>query len=992
VVFTFPENGQVDVPVGARLIVTLSGAVQGTPSNVCTASSDGGLIAGDVCLIGPNGPQATTLSISGSLQNILVLQPVSNLLPGGSYSVFVNPGVLGGSATNLPSSGPLFSFTARQDSMLSGVQATVVAINDQDPAVFEPDGPAPSLPFVSFMSVRAVFSEPVDPSTFVLGQTVRFAAVGAGGALTDVPGQLYVDDIHLTFDPTDDLDPGTTYQLQLNPGLMDLGGEPLQTPLQFLFHPLAASATGTVYPQTLAVTPPGSASGVHGAISALSGQPTNSIDVHSPLIGQPVLASLAGAIQSTLADPSAFGGPIPLTIRAGQRLDLSPLAISLGGAVPTPYASGTLHMIFLTDANGIIRRNPYRPADTEPDDTTAPVSVDFTFDALLFSDDAQGNVLTTQSLYGVHLCGTSKTDGTELAIDTVGTMEFGALGVAKATGNVTFRLETNPSAALTTGTLASPELTAASPYGGQTDFPPDAPILLFFSRPVDVGQAVANQSLALTDASGSPVPFAVRQDGSSLILTPTGGLGIGESYTLSLDGLVDVFGNPIPPAQSDPTGGTGILPFQTQQVTEVVSTAAILTALDPGAPCALEGGDGTNPGHCVGGQSGDLSYQPFQMRGMQSVVARFSQPMLASSMTLGQSCGSGSVRVERVDANGQCIGVVPGTLVLHQRGFDFVPNAAWQPGQTYQLTLFDGNDAFCASGGICSAAATGRTLNSTPLNGIADTLLTSQGGGTDVVIPFTGMAPAAETTMTLSAEPYADANGDGAVDGAETVADGNRLAIEITNTTGFIDSSSALLGSPCDASSPTGSACQSLQQDLPIAVEAAVSSCPVDADGNPTADGAPCVPSRLSPQTIQLTGLNMNISTLGGILNLNNVPSGMLLMRLLQPDPGGIVGYIIDEPGTTQSQFIVTTSVYVDAPDLVLAGGLATHNLHSYPSTVTLKGPVTFLPDGRLQVASTNLADVVLVVQSSAIGLSGTMTLTVPAGQLDLTLVGAPIK
>jgi hypothetical protein len=243
----------------------------------------------------------------------------------------------------------------------------------------------------------------------------------------------------------------------------------------------------------------------------------------------------------------------------------------------------------------------------------------------------------------------------------------------------------------------------------------------------------------------------------------------------------------------------------------------------------------------------------------------------------------------------------------------------------------------------------------------------------------------------MGTTPFADLNGDGTIDGTEAIVDGNRLAVVLTGTDGFIQDTSQLLGTPCTATSPSGSVCQNLEQALPISVKAAISPCPVDADGNPTTSGPPCVPSRLSPQLIALTGMAMNVDT-NLIVSLNNVPTGMLLMRLLEPQTSGITGYMIDAPGSNQTQFVVTTQVYIDAPDLVLASGLATHNLHSYPSQVTLKGPVTFLPDGRFQVASVNVTDVPLDVQSAALGATGTMYLDVPAGELHLTLAGEAIK
>jgi hypothetical protein len=982
----------MDVPVGARLVVTLTDAVQGSPQSACTPGASGA-INGAFCIVGPEGIVSTSVQLAGANQNILLAQP-AQLIPGNRYSVYARPSLLGSVASNLPASTPLFTFQARQESTLAGAPPTVISVNNDSPSVFQPHGPAPATPFVDFMSVRLLFSEPLNEATVTQGSTLRFVQVGAGGAVTDVPGTLWVEGIHLTFDPETDLDYQSTYALQLNTGILDRGGEAL-APVQFTFQPLQGAPNGTLYDQILAVTPPGSATGPNGAISALDGEPVNSIDVHSPIIGTPVMAILSGGIESQLADPSAFNGPIPLTIRKGQRMDISPFAIDLGGVLASSYQTGTLHMYFLSDANGIITRNPYRPPSTLPDDAQSPVSVDFTFDAVMFADDAEGNALATQSLYGVRMLGTSTTLDTSLALNTVGTIELDTLGVAQAPGNVTLQLQTNPTAEVTSSTLPSPTLTATFPANGQTDFPVDTPLILFFSTEVDLDKAQAANAFQLLDPNGQPVQCSLLSEGTAVVMTPSAQLTHGTAYTLQMGNLVDLTGASIPWVSTDASGGTGKLTFSAQLIVPAAATAPYLTALYPGAPCALELGDAglPAPGHCVGGQGNDIPYQPFTMFGMQKVTAVFDQPIQSSSMVLGTSCGQGSILVEQLDASGNCANPVPGTLQIKDRRFDFLPNQAWQPGQAYRLTLVAGSDAHCASGGLCSVL--GRSLNSVPLLGITDTASVTRGGGPSIVINFTGIAPNGGTEMIEESLPFADTNGNGLLDMGETEQDANRLDIGITGVAGIIDASSTLNGTPCTSANLTGSACQNVHQSEPIEMLPAVPNCPVDASGQPTTNGGPCVPIRLFPESIQATSLSMNVSTFGGIITLNNLASGTLIMRLLEPEPGGSMGYLIRESGVQDVELVATTQLYVDAPDLEILGGLGSHNLHSYPLTVTLKGPVIFLPDGRLQVATTNLTDTALNVTTTITLITaqtGTLNMIVPKGEFHLTLVGEPIK
>jgi hypothetical protein len=997
VIFTYPRDGQMDIPVGARIVVTLTDAVQGSPQSACTAGPNG-TINGSFCLAGPEGVIPTTVTVAGDNKNILLAQPSANLREGVRYSVFARPDLLGGATSNLSASGPLFSFQTRQQSTLAGVPPTVIAVNGDSPAVFTSANVAPKTPYVDFMSVRILFSEPINESTLIQGQTVRFVKLGAGGAGTDVAGALWVHDIHLTFDPDADLDSTATYQLQLNAGILDQGGEPL-APIQFTFHPLKGAPQGTLYNQILSVTPPGSPSGPAGATSSLNGDPVNSIDLHSQIVGNPVMAVLPGAIESQLADPSAFGGPIPLTIRKGQRMDVSPMAFQLGGVLASSYQTGTLHMYFLTDANGVIARNAYRSPDTLPDDAQAPVWVDFTFDAVMFADDAQGNAMATQTLYGVRLLGLSTAVDTSLAINNVGTIELDTLGVGKAPANVTLQLESDPNATPTSGNLPPPKVTASYPANGQPDFPVDTPLILYFSRPVDLEKASANNAFQLQDGAGNAVTCSLKAEGTAVVMTPAASLTHGGQYTVQMGSLVDLSGAAIPWVSSDATGGTGKIGFTAQPIAFASSTAPYLTALFPGAPCALEAGDAgiPGPGHCVGGQGNDVSYQPFTLSASRKVVAVFNQPMQGSSMVLGTACGQGTIRVEQVDGSGNCTQPVSGTLQVLDRRFNFLPSAPWTPGQAYRLTLVAGNGPSCPAGSLCSA--NGRTFNSTPLLGMTDSLTSLRGGGPPVVIDFTGAADTGGTAMLEETLPFADTNGNGILDLGETVADANRLSLVVSGADGIIDATSTLNGSPCSASSPANSACQNLHQSEPIEMLPAVQSCPVDSSGNPTSGAGPCVPIRLYPMSIQLTSLSMNVSTFKGLVKLKNLASGTLVMRLLEKNDSPAMGYLVRDPGVQTAELVATTNVYVDAPDLVLLGGLGTHNLHSYPTSVTLKGPVTFLPDGRLQVATQNLAAVPLDVTTTIpnplgggnLG-TGTLHLTVPQGELHLTLLGEPIK
>ena len=99
---------------------------------------------------------------------------------------------------------------------------------------------------------------------------------------------------------------------------------------------------------------------------------------------------------------------------------------------------------------------------------------------------------------------------------------------------------------------------------------------------------------------------------------------------------------------------------------------------------------------------------------------------------------------------------------------------------------------------------------------------------------------------------------------------------------------------------------------------------------------------------------------------------------------GPVTGYIVDEGGTPT--LIVELGLYMDAPDMSVP--LSDHDLHSKPLTAILRGPMTFLPDGRISIALANTADLPVVVNIDApLGVDGRVNMIVPANEMKLSLV-----
>jgi hypothetical protein len=118
-------------------------------------------------------------------------------------------------------------------------------------------------------------------------------------------------------------------------------------------------------------------------------------------------------------------------------------------------------------------------------------------------------------------------------------------------------------------------------------------------------------------------------------------------------------------------------------------------------------------------------------------------------------------------------------------------------------------------------------------------------------------------------------------------------------------------------------------------------------------------------------------------------------MRLREPASGPITGYIIDDAGTPT--LIISLALYLDAPDMLdthdMTPSLFHHDLHSKPLTVTLRGPMRFLPDGRLVITVDNIADVPISVNiDNGAGVSGAVEMLVPRGEMKLQLISRPVR
>ncbi len=965
VTFVYPRDGQVDVPVGARLIVQLTDEINDA-ALAAPCSASGADVQGSLCVVGPSGVADITATIVGPRRNILLLSP-TGLGAGETYRLYVRPPVLDGAA-NLPATEPLVTFRTRQAERAIGAP-TLLTVNGEPTAAFT-GGANPRHPVLDRSTLRLVFSEALDERTV----TASSVALRRAGNPTLIAATVLTQGQHLIIDPTADLTAQERYELVLA-GLTDRNGVPF--PITTLaFTPVG----GATYEQVVELDQPGSPSGPGEALSELTGVPINSVDKHSLLIGRASLGLLPGTLRAELGDPKAFGGPIPFTVRKGQSLRASELPLRLAGIIGLGAHTGDLRFEILSDANGWVSRNRLRPDDLRPDDRDAPLEVELFLDAALIADDGTGQALATQTLLGLHLVGLATSASGQLALEVAGSLEVDLLGVARSHADLSLRLRTG--ATPLAGNEAPPSIVSASPARGDTGIATDARLQVVLSSAVDLGRLRQAGRLALT-AGATSVPITVRAAGGALFVQPNQPLAAGTAYTLTLGPLHDVAGRPIELATGDATGGTGIISFTTAGTPGGSTVPPQLAAAVPGAPCALVGGTAAGPGHCDNGANSDPSYQPFELAADRPVELWFTQPMSAASLRLGASCGTGAIRIELLNAAGNCTQAVPGALDVRSASLRFTPNNRWQVGARYRVVLNAGGNNSCDADEVCGA--NGRPLNTDPLDAVDGS------GGPQVVLPFTVRPPQPHTLIPLTAAPWTDRNGNGFIDANETPTTDNQLGVEVASTSGIV-SAASLVGPDCFPARPGNQVCIGVSTELPVTVLPQVGSCPLTATGAPATGAGPCVPVRISAQTVRVTSLTINATATiaGQDVDIRNVPTGLMHLRLLEPTAAGAVGYILDD-GTGTPVFVIKVDTLMDAPDLSILAGVVSHDVASKRVSLTLAGPVTFTADGRMRVTLRNLGDVLIPVNLSAV-FDGRINLRVPSAALTLTLVTPPSR
>lgn len=820
-IFTYPLPGQTEVAPGAPVVLRFSHPLRASVANPAELFTIREVVNGELS----GDPVPFTLTVVPSSEPLLVgnslrLQPLLPLKEKTTYRVVAVDAIPleTGDVSLQPVGVPPLQFTTRAAFQGPALSQSLSALNDlrvttllPAPAAFPLTELTDGFPLVDFSTLRLQFTQPLDPATVVYGQQVRLLKIGL---LTDslVPAQLIVSGNRLSIDPDADLDPSARYRLELR-SVTQQGVTPanvIRSRLNSSSAPGAALAFGPYtrfefQPRASGENPDPSkrsASTVRitlpsGVRSSLTGDTINEVPVASPLLGDstnnnPAIAPAQGELFADLAFAPNFRDftptIVPIRVPKNNKLTSVGLDVFIGGEVDANLSTEQLSITLITDANGLLLPNKFNRS------VSAPSLVTLAMDIALTAKNKTSNGAFTQDVTHVVVNGIAFIDeATEtLKIEAIGVAELKVLGVDDAVGVLSLKLETNlagPQGRLLDDGFAPVvdswvpgEVRGAADQEPGSLLRPGDPIIVNFTEAVDrrtLRDGLLTSPISLSCATGcsnqGDVPFDYELDGNSLIIRPRGGLELGGEYTLTLtDDITDLTGKPLRPTPA--TTGDWVRSFKLPAAvtSNVINRPPVVLAMTPGYPCPIEPGTrdiaASIQGRCAGGQADDDLLPLPDVDPRAPISVQFSQSLNPATVTLATTCGGvGSLRVETVNASGQCVAPVPGRLVdVGPRGIQFFPTSPWVKGTLYRYVLRSNGSnasAACVAGGLCGA--NGLPLQTQLIAPTLDVVANRQRGGPDIEVMFRGGDAVFGTVLGLRVLPILDVNTNFLLDGGE---------------------------------------------------------------------------------------------------------------------------------------------------------------------------------------------------------------------------------
>ena len=976
VVYSYPFDGQSEVSPNAPVVVRFSDPVEVDASNFT--------------LTGPDGPVNFTVE-SADQGRSAVLMPNPALAVKSEYALTLNNIRTDNGDAALPDGSVDFKTRAA----LEGKPRALRQLSDSfEVASVSPDGD--DLPFLDFSSVNLVMTQPLDRQTVVYGDTVTLTQNGQ-----TVPAQLRVDGRQISIDPEQVLEPGTEVTLDITNGVRNLYGDAFGG-FTRTFSPRDTKPRETLVQEAAPTDPVLGCLDSGVQTSPITGDPINCVPLIAKLLGDNTVSKQQGNVFAELGFAPNFPDKTPLRVPKGSLLKGDPLDVRIGGEVPAGFDSGEVTVTFLGDANGYLLPNPYS------DDPSAPKQLRLTMDVAFDTEVQRANGAFNQTLLQVELVGyaIADTEKGSLIVDAVGVVEPEVLGTETAYGVLSFHMESYPdqqNAPAMEDDRTSPELAAWQPGEHVDKQRPGDPIILNFSEPLDPTSVIAGDTLRVT-ADGNPVDYEYYLDGVSVVIQPQPMLQYNTDYQVQFtDGITDIAGNP---AQGETLSFT--LPTYIGS-----GHPAIATTTYPGFPCAVDKTtwDIANGDHgiCRGGESDDDHLPVMPMPAERAIEVQFSQVMLEESFQLGETCGTGTFRVEKVADPGQapqqsgdnyvCQEAVPGELNYNARTVTFIPDQPWEEGATYRYVMLSENQDFTTAN--CTNGTAICTEDLGPFQTATLEAPTDDMGGPDMELYFTGAPADNNVFQVLRNLPAYDVNADYVHQDSEpqpqpAAGDPNEYPVPPNSTELFVQSTGGLLQEARVGCDYDGANCPA---DKFLYLTAALDVEVVGYDAQEDAVRVNIYPTLLQTSSVDVFGrLALAFFPLGDV----TIPTGAQVMRIRYQEDGNgnrtqpVTGWIRETPDGPV--FETRLDLYLSAPYLEPAalGLTLAHDLYSYPLSLDLVGDVTFLDDGRLRIEQRNQAaqsvEVDITFRRDGEVAAANMTLGIPPGGVFLNYISAPIK
>lgn len=517
----------------------------------------------------------------------------------------------------------------------------------------------------------------------------------------------------------------------------------------------------------------------------------------------------------------------------------------------------------------------------------------------------------------------------------------------------------------------------------------------------------------------------LKLNGSTVTISPEASLEHGTEYRIELvrSRITDLAGNEL--------SGTNQLDFSlpdTEPATPQNQAPFVLTAL-PGYPCAKT--DNINlaereQGRCLGGitlapdtresekfgmrEADDVL--PIEEHGLEEpLIVRFSQAMDPDSIRKNETV------IVEAQVNGQWQPFTSYQLRVSNRNLRVIPDQDWTADRLYRYSLVsDGAD----SQGIQSTE--GLPLQTRILSqDVTDITRTS--GGPALTNHFIARPSERRTFTPLSNLPTRDVNSNLELDpreaGIAPDKDGNynasanagKVLIENFPDTEEIDGDPQ--SGPNAAVDTVNIGCQAPEgesdedwEDCPqnkFIYQTALLDVEVLQPDNPDSN---TVPVKLHPSVLFATGLDVHIysEALDALEAADSphqiIPTGPMVMRMRYEGENRdeLISGTISQDASGQLIFETELDVYLDAPfmdpEIPESDGMD-HNMRSFRlDDLRLRGPITFLDDGRMQIEQRNTEAVPLkevtvagTVVDGLVDATTIMDLKIPKGELYLNYI-----